>query len=443
MPKTKISGYRWRILALLFMATTINYMDRSIIGVLAPTLQDHVFHWSNSEYGYINIAFMIAYAIGMVVMGGLIDKFGTRIGYTLSIAIWATFSLMHAFVTRTMGWIGFAVARFGLGIGEAGNFPACIKTVAEWFPKKERAFATGIFNAGTNVGATLMPLIIPLFVLNNGKHWQFAFCITFILSIIWIILWWTTYKRPELHRKVTEKELTYILSDSVKETVQKIPWSSVLPVKETWAFAVAKLTDAVWWFYLFWGGLFLHAEFGLELKGLALPLIIIYLMADAGSIFGGWLSSAFIKRGWAINKSRKVTLLICSIIILPVVFATQTQNQWISVLLIGLAAGGHQAWSANVFTLVSDVFPKKATASVVGIGGMVGALASIAANFGLGHVLDNSGKIGYTFAFLIAGSLYLICLFFVHLIMPKMTPLNDDLKPVAPGDATAPGAPAA
>lgn len=430
MPKTKISGYRWRILALLFMATTINYMDRSIIGVLAPTLQDHVFHWSNTEYGYINIAFMCAYAIGMVVMGGLIDKFGTRIGYTLSIGIWATFSLLHAFVTRTMGWIGFAVARFGLGIGEAGNFPACIKTVAEWFPKKERAFATGIFNAGTNVGATIMPLIIPLFVWDNGKNWQFAFCITFILSIVWIILWWTTYKRPELHRKVSEQELDYILSDSVKETVQKIPWKNVLPVKETWAFAVAKLTDAVWWFYLFWGGLFLHAEFGLELKGLALPLIIIYLMADAGSIFGGWLSSAFIKRGWAINKSRKLTLLICAILILPVVFATQTQNQWISVLLIGLAAGGHQAWSANVFTLVSDVFPKKATASVVGIGGMVGALASIAANFGLGHVLDNSGKIGYTFAFLIAGSLYLICLLFVHLIMPKMTPLDDDLKPV-------------
>lgn len=432
MPKTKISGYRWRILALLFMATTINYMDRSIIGVLAPTLQDNVFHWSNTEYGYINIAFMIAYAIGMVVMGGLIDKFGTKIGYTLSISVWAFFSLMHAFVTRSMGWLGFAFARFGLGIGEAGNFPACIKTVAEWFPKKERAFATGIFNAGTNVGATIMPLIIPLFVLNNGKHWQYAFCITFGLSILWIILWWTTYKRPELHRKVTEKELNHILSDSVKENVQKIPWSRVLPVKETWAFGIAKLTDAVWWFYLFWGGLFLHAEFGLELKGLALPLIVIYLMADAGSIFGGWLSSSLIKRGWGINKSRKLTLLICAIIILPVVFATRTSNQWISVLLIGLAAGGHQAWSANVFTLVSDVFPKKATASVVGIGGMVGSIASIAANFGLGHVLDNSGKIGYTFAFLIAGSLYLFCLLFVHLIMPKMTPLDDSLKHVDP-----------
>lgn len=429
MPKTKISGYRWRILALLFMATTINYMDRSIIGVLAPTLQEHVFHWNNTEYGYINIAFMAAYAIGMLMMGGLIDKFGTRIGYTLSIGIWSIFSLLHAFVTKGMGWIGFAVARFGLGIGESGNFPACIKTVAEWFPKKERALATGIFNAGTNVGATLMPLIIPLFVMNNGKHWQIAFCITFVLSMIWVVLWLKTYRRPEVHSKVSDVELSHILSDSQQENLQRIPWKKVFPVKETWAFAVAKLTDAAWWFYLFWGGLFLHAEFNLQLKGLALPLIIIYLMADVGSVLGGWLSSKFIKRGWSINRSRKTTLLICAVVILPVVFATQTDNQWISVVLIGLAASGHQAWSANVFTLVSDVFPKKATASVVGIGGMVGSLASIAANFGLGHVLDNSGKVGYTFAFLIAGSMYLICLLVVHVIMPRMTPLNDDLKP--------------
>ncbi len=430
MERPLTSKYRYRILALLFMATTINYMDRSIIGVLAPTLQDHVFHWTNTEYGYINIAFMIAYAIGMLVMGGVIDKFGTKIGYTISIAIWSFFSMTHALVTRSMGWIGFAIARFGLGIGEAGNFPACIKTVAEWFPKKERALATGIFNAGTNVGATLMPLIIPLFVLNDGTHWHFAFFITFGLSIIWLILWWRTYKLPENHSKVSKKELQYILSDSEKENKERIPWKKVFPVKETWAFAVAKLTDAVWWFYLFWGGMFLHAEFGLELKGLALPLIIIYLIADAGSIFGGWLSSAFIKKGWSINKSRKTTLFICGCLILPVVFATQTDNQWISVLLIGLAAGGHQAWSANAFTLVSDVFPKKATASVTGIGGMIGAISSIIANFALGSVLDSSGKSGYFFAFLVAGSMYLICLFFIHLIMPKMTPLNDELKPI-------------
>lgn len=439
MPEKKISGFRWRILALLFMATTINYMDRSIIGVLAPTLQEHVFHWTNAQYGYITEAFMLAYAVGMLLMGWLIDKFGTKIGYTLSISIWAIFSLAHSFVTVAMGWIGFALARFGLGIGEAGNFPACIKTVAEWFPKKERALATGIFNAGTNVGATLMPLILPLFVLNDGKNWRYSFYITFSLSVIWIILWWRTYKRPEIHRKVSEKELEYILSDSVKESVQKIPWGKVLPVKETWAFAVAKITDSVWWFYLFWGSIFLHDKFDLQLKGLALPLIIIYVMADAGSIFGGWLSSAFIKKGWAVNKARKTTMFICAVIILPVIFATQTNDQWISVLLIGLAAGGHQAWSANIFTLVSDVFPKKATASVVGIGGMIGAAASIIAFFVLGHILDNSTKTGFFFAFLIAGSMYLICLLIVHLIMPKMTPLDDNLNHITGPAGADPG----
>lgn len=433
----KIGKFRWQILALVFMATTINYMDRSIMGVLAPTLQDHVFHWSNTEYGYINIAFMITYAIGMLVMGGIADKFGTKRGYALSIGIWSVFSMAHALVTKSMGWIGFAVARLGLGFGESGNFPNAIKAVAEWFPKKERALATGIFNAGTNVGATIMPLLIPLIVLNDGTHWEYTFFITFGLSVLWLILWWRTYKKPENHSKVSKEELDYILSDSEKETETRIPWKNVVPVKETWAYAIAKLPDAVWWFYLFWGGMFLNAEFGLSLSGLALPLIIIYFMADIGSIVGGWLSGAFIKRGWSINKSRKLTLLICGLAILPVVFATQTENQWIAVALIGLAAGGHQAWSANAYTLVSDVFPKKATASVTGIGGMIGALASIAANLGLGNLLDRSGVTGYFFAFLIAGSLYLICLLFIHIIMPKMSPLNEDLNHVRSDDNAA------
>ncbi len=427
----KIGKYRWRILALLFFATTINYMDRSIIGVLGPTLKDQVFHWSNEQYSYINISFMIAYALGMVIMGGVIDRMGTRFGYALSIGIWSFFSLMHAFITKGMSWIGFVVARFGLGIGESGNFPACIKTVAEWFPKKERALATGIFNAGSNVGAVLAPLVIPLIVTNEGKHWQYAFCITFVFSLTWIIIWLTIYKKPEKSLKLSPAELTHILSDSPPENEERIPWAKVLPLKETWAFAVAKIPDAVWWFYLFWGSFFLHAQFHLELKGLALPLIIIYVMADGGSILGGWLSSYFIKKGWTINRARKTTLLICGIIILPVVFATQTSNQWVSVLLIGLAASGHQAWSANAFTLASDVFPKKATASVVGIGGMVGGVVSIIAFFALGRVLDSSGKSAYLFAFLIAGFLYLVCLLIIHLIMPKMTPLNENLQKVS------------
>jgi ACS family hexuronate transporter-like MFS transporter len=403
-------------------------MDRSIIGVLGPTLKDHVFHWTNEQYAYINIAFKAAYAIGLLTMGGIIDKIGTKWGFTISIAIWSFFSLAHSFVTVAIGWVGFAVARFGLGIGEAGNFPACIKTVAEWFPKKERAFATGIFNAGSNVGAILAPLVIPMIVTNEGKNWQFAFFVTALFSFIWIILWNRIYNKPEFHKSLAKKELDYIVSDSVVESHEKIPWSKVLVVPETWAFATAKLTDAVWWFYLFWGAFFLHAQFGLELKGLALPLIIIYVIADIGSVAGGWLSSAFIKRGWTINKSRKITLLICALCILPVMFATQTNNQWIAVLLIALGAAGHQAWSANIFTLVSDVFPKKATGSVVGVGGMVGAVAGLVADLFLGKVLDSSGKEAYFFAFLIAGLLYLTVLGIVHLIMPKMTPLDDNLK---------------
>ncbi|GAA0554299.1 MFS transporter [Chitinophaga japonensis] len=412
----------------MFVATTINYVDRSIIGVLGPTLQNHVFHWTNTEYSNINFAFMIAYGLGMLLMGGLVDRVGTKIGYALSIGIWSIFSLSHALVTRSMGWIGFAVARFGLGIGEAGNFPSCIKTVAEWFPKKERAFATGIFNAGTNIGAILAPLIIPLVVMNDGTNWQFAFCITFVFSAIWLVLWLTTYRKPEVHPRVGKAELDHILSDTTAENSERLPWRRVFGLKETWAFAILKTTDAVWWFYLFWGGFFLHAQFGLELKGLALPMITIYVISDVGSIVGGWLSSAFIKRGWSINKSRKVTLLLCALLILPVAFATQTDNQWVAVVLIGLAAGGHQAWSANIFTVVSDVFPKKATASVVGIGGMVGALASAMANLGLGRVLDSSGKSGYFFAFLIAGSLYLTVLLIIHLMIPKMTPRDEHLR---------------
>ncbi|HLA57249.1 MAG TPA: MFS transporter [Puia sp.] len=431
MEKIKIGRYRWRILSLLFLATTINYVDRSIIGVLGPTLQAHVFHWTNAQYGYINVTFMIAYGIGMLLMGSIIDRIGTKKGYALSITIWSLFSLSHALVNRSMGWIGFAVARFGLGIGESGNFPSCIKTVAEWFPKKERALATGIFNAGTNVGATLAPLLIPLIVQDDGTNWQYAFCFTFLLSLIWLIVWLRTYQKPEHSKKLTEPELNHILSDSVAENTEKIAWRRIIGLKETWAFALGKVTDAVWWFYLFWGGFFLHAQFGLELKGLALPLIVIYFMADFGSIAGGWLSSNLIKKGWTVNRARKITFFICGLVILPVAFVTQTDNQWTAIVLIGLAAVGHQAWSANIFTVVSDVFPKKAVASVVGIGGLVGTLASALANFTLGRGLDSSGKSGYMVAFLIAGLLYPVILLFIHIIMPKMTPRDENLNYVS------------
>jgi len=505
---------------MLFAATTINYVDRSVLGVLGPTLQYKVFQWSDQDFALVNIAFKAAYAVGMLTMGAIIDRVGTRIGYMLSIGIWSIFGMLHAAVRPAFSLIGFSLARIGLGFGESGNFPAAIKTVAEWFPKKERAFATGIFNAGTGVGAILAPFMIPLIVWPDGTNWQFAFLTTGFFSAMWVVLWMRTYRRPEEHPKLSKEELAYINSDSAVETVtEKLPWRRVLPVRETWAYAVAKITDAVWWFYLFWGGKFLYDRYGLDIKGLGLPLIVIYVLAGGGSIAGGWLSSRLIKAGWTVNRARKTTMLICALFILPVMFSTQigtrfnvddrffdrlktetftaeetkivdghettqltqetvspeTQAKlrtmagqsfesarefidavgqiitaqeakraesalmnsarsdkmyWLSVFLIALAASGHQAWSANIFTLVSDVFPKKATASVTGIGGMVGAVAGLLADYSMGQVLTASGPSGYFFAFLLAGSCYLVILLVVHLIMPKMTPLDENLRRV-------------
>lgn len=425
----KIGNYRYRILALLMFATTINYFDRSIIGVMAPTLEK-LFGWTNSDYANIMISFKVAYAIGMISMGGLIDRLGTKKGYTLSIAIWSVFGMLHALVRPGFSIIGFAAARFGLGFGEAGNFPAAIKTTAEWFPKKDRAFATGLFNAATSVGAITAPFVVSWIVHENGKNWQIPFLITGALSAIWVFLWFRMYKKPEVHPKVSKEELAYIHSDSEAENEEKLPWKSVLNKRQTWAFSLAKMTDAVWWFYLFWGAKFLAVTFDVNINNIALPFFVIYILADAGSIFGGYLSGALMKKGWTVNKARKITLLICAIIILPVSFVAVTDSKWTAIILIGIAAAGHQAWSANIFTLVSDVFPKKATASVVGIGGMFGAVAGIIADKALGSVLDQAGNSGYFWAFLIAGSCYLIILGFVHLLMPHMTPLDENLKPI-------------
>jgi MFS transporter, ACS family, hexuronate transporter len=414
---------------MLFFALTINYFDRSLLGVLAPKLME-LFNWSNKDYALVNMSFKTAYAIGLLLMGRLIDRLGTRKGFTLSIIIWSIFGMLHATISKSFALIGFVLARFGLGFGEAGNFPASIKTVAEWFPKKERALATGIFNAATSIGAILAPIVVMFLVADNGDGWRYPFLLTGVLSGLWVIMWLKLYKKPEDNPKLSAAELKYILSDSEVETNEKIPWKKVLPLKQTWAFSLTKVLDAVWWFYLFWGGKFLFDQFGINIKTLALPLIIIYVLADFGSVLGGWLSSTLIKRGRSINFSRKITLLLCGIIILPVSFATKTDNQWIAIVLIGIAAAGHQAWSANVFTFASDIFPKKAIASVVGIGGMIGAISGIIADFSLGSVLDAQGKDGYFFAFLVAGTLYLIILGIVHWMMPTMTPLGDDLKPV-------------
>ncbi|MBK8389470.1 MAG: MFS transporter [Saprospiraceae bacterium] len=412
-------------------------MDRSIIGVLGPTLQYKVFNWSDVDYANINISFKVAYALGMLSMGAVIDKLGSRLGYAVSIIIWSVFGMLHAVIQPAFGLIGFILARFGLGLGEAGNFPAAIKTVAEWFPKNDRAFATGIFNAGSNVGAILAPLAIPLVVASNGDNWQYAFLLTGVFSLIWVILWLRFYKSPELHPKVSADELKYIQSGQNLDTgieLEKLNWRKVLPLRETWAFAIGKITDAAWWFYLFWGGKFLFDQFGLNIKKLAIPLMVIYLIADVGSIGGGWVSKYFIDKGWSINKARKTTLFLCTLFILPVMFTTQIKtsftvnDQLLAKMASAFAAGGHQAFSANLFTIPSDLFPKRAVASVVGIGGMIGALSGLVADFSLGQILQASGTAGYFFAFLGAGLVYLICLAIIHFLTPNMTPLNDNLK---------------
>jgi ACS family hexuronate transporter-like MFS transporter len=377
----KAGHYRYRILALVFMATTINYFDRSILGVLAPTLQN-LFGWTNKDYAAITVSFKIAYGIGLLFMGGFIDRYGTKIGYTLSIITWSIFGMLHAAIRQSFSLIGFMAARFGLGIGESGNFPAAIKTVAEWFPKKDRAFATGIFDASTSVGAILAPFIVGAIVTVEGKNWQVPFLMTGALSALWVFLWLKTYRKPELHPKVSEQELEYINSDSEEESTERIPWMKILPKRETWAFALTTITDAVWWFYLFWGAKFLGEQFGVDIKNIGLPFLVIFIMADAGSLIGGYASGALIKNGWSINS----------------------------------------------YTLVPDVFPKKATASVIGIGKMVGVGVSIIADLALGSVLDKAGNSGYLWAFIIAGLLYLVILFFVHLLMPMMTPMDDNLN---------------
>ncbi|MBW8190608.1 MFS transporter [Neiella marina] len=387
-----------------------------------------MFNWSNTDYAHIMIAFKVAYGLGLITMGRLIDQLGTKKGYTAAIGIWSLSGMAHALVQPSFSVIGFAMARFGLGFGESGHFPAANKTVAEWFPKKDRAFATGIFNAATSIGAIAAPFVVATIVHDDGTNWRIPFLITGFLSAIWLYFWWKWYKKPQDHEAITTQEFDYIHSDSVAETDAPLAWRKVIAKRETWAFATAKITDAVWYFFLFWGAKYLADKFGVDIKGIALPFFIYYAMADVGSIMGGYLSGRFIRGGWSINKARKITLLICALATLPLSYVAFTDNQWIAISLIGLAAAAHQAWSANILTLVSDIFPKKATASVTGIGGMVGVVAGIIADFSLGEMLDSAGNEGYFWAFLVAGMLYIVILGLVHLITPDMAPLDENLK---------------
>lgn len=417
----RVGKYRWMICAMLFFATTINYIDRQVLGILATDQHfKTAIGWNEAQYGYVNTVFQGAYAIGLLVVGRLMDRFGTRKGFSFAIVFWSVAAMCHALARSAFG---FGTARFFLGLGEAGNFPASIKTVAEWFPKKERALATGIFNSGSNIGAIVAPLVVPFIAVNYG--WQWAFIITGTLGFIWLIFWLLIYRRPEEHPKVQAAELAHIQSDP-SEPSTKIPWASLITLRQTWAFAIGKfLTDPIWWVYLFWLPKFLNSTYKLDITQIGLPLVVIYVVADVGSIGGGYLSSTLIKRGWTVNKARKLAMLICAVSVVPIVFAAKASNLWVAVGLIALAAAAHQGWSANIFTMTSDMFPRRAVGSVVGIGGMAGSIGGMLIATTVGLILQYTGS--YFPIFIMAGSAYLIALLVIQLIVPNLEPAKIDV----------------
>jgi ACS family hexuronate transporter-like MFS transporter len=424
---------RWAICALLFVAATINYVDRNVISLLKGTLQ-HEFGWSEVDYADIIFFFNLAYAVGFVVAGRVIDRIGTRPGFAIAIGIWSAAAMGHAFapavgghVAPILSWFGlgyaptvagFIAMRFLLGLGEAGNFPAALKTTAEWFPKRERALATGIFNSGTNVGALLTPIAVPVITLAYG--WQWAFAVTGALGFGWLALWLVLYRPPEEHPRLGAAELALIRSDP-PEPHGTVPWRQIVPHRQAWAFAIGKfLTDPIWWLYLYWVPDFLDRNYGLDLKNIGPPLIAIYLLADVGSIAGGWLSSSLLKHGWTTNRARKTAMLVCALAVTPMVFVAGVSHLWLAVAIIGLAAAAHQGWSANLFTLPSDMFPRQAVGSVVGFGGMFGAIGGMSIAKITGYILQATGS--YLVVFVISGCAYLTALGIVHLLAPTLEP---------------------
>ena len=412
---------RWIMLIYLFFATVLLYLDRSALGIMAPFLQKEI-GWSEQQYGNINTAFMIGYAICFLIMGAFVDKVGTKTGYAISMGLW---SLAQAATVLAKTWVGFAISRTGLSIGQSGNFPVANKVLAEWFPKKERALAVGLFNGGANMGTLLSPLVIPVIVSAFNNNWRAAFLWTLPLSGIWILTWLFFYSKPENHSMVKKEELDYINSDNEGINQEKIKWSVLLKSKEVWGICIGKfLADPIWWFYLFWGAKFLNGKFGLNLKEIGLPFFTIYLASWGGGIFLGWLSSKFLKAGWSLNKGRKMGFLICAVFALPVMLVPHLNNMWLAVTLIALAAGGHCGWSANIFSLMSDIFPRRATASVTGIGGFAGAVGGALIAQLVGGLLQNAGMDGYVLPFFIASIGYLIALTLIHILIPDIKPLN-------------------
>ena len=405
------------ICGLLFFATTVNYMDRQVIALLKPTLQIQ-FGWTENGYGNIVFAFTFAYAIGLLFIGKLIDRVGTRKGFSLAVFVWSAAAMAHAAASSVLQ---FGIARFSLGLGEAGSFPAAVKAVAEWFPKQERALATGLFNSGSNIGAVVAPLVVPWITSRFG--WRMAFIATGAVGFVWILFWLSLYHRPEEDAKVSAAELAYIQSDPqdrAADSKATVPWLTMLRLPQAWAIALGKFfTDPIWWVYLFWMPDFL-SKLGLSLTGMALPLFVIYSGACVGSIGGGWLSSAMLKRGWPLNASRKGALLVCALAVTPIMFAAHTRNAWLAASLIAIAAGAHQGWSANIYTLASDMFPRNAVASVVGFGTMAGAIGGMCIAKTVGYILQSTHS--YVPVFAMAGLAYLVAFGFVQVLAPRLRP---------------------
>jgi len=428
-----MSKYRWTICSLIFFATTINYLDRAVISLLKPYLAA-AFNWNKvqeaANYSNIEIAFKVAYAVGMLFAGRLVDKLGTKIGYAIATGLWSIAAVLHALATGTFG---FSIARVFLGVTEAGNFPAAIKATAEWFPKKERALATGIFNSGSNIGAIIAPLTVPLIAEKFG--WQWAFILTGAIGFIWLIFWFIYYEVPSKQKRLSQEEFDYIHSDKEEQILdgKKVSWLKLLQFKQTWAFAIGKfLTDPIWWFYLFWLPDFLLKQYGLKGTAVALPTAMVYVISSIGSVGGGYLPMKLMNKGWPVFRARKTSMLIYAFCVLPIVFAQVLGdvNMWLAVLVIGLAAAAHQAWSANIFTTVSDMFPKSATASVTGVGGMFGGLGGILLSLLVQKRMFvyyesiNQIQIGYYIMFFICAVAYLLAWAIMHFLVPKLKKID-------------------
>ena len=420
---SRVGRFRWVICALLFLGISKNYMDRQVLGVLKTTLQ-HDLGWNEIDYSNLVFAFQAAYAAGMVVIGRFIDRVGTRIGYGAAIVFWSFAAMAHAICNSVLS---FTFARAALGLGESAAFPASIKTVTEWFPQKERALATGLFNAGSNVGAIVTPLIVPWIAIHMG--WRSAFLIAGAAGFAWFLLWMVIYRPPEKHPRCSARELAYIRSGNDRVS-QKVRWVTLLRFRQTWAFLIPKfLTDPIWWFYLFWLPGFLQKGHDLNLAQVGLPLVVIYVISDAGSVAGGWLSSRLIRAGSSVNAARKTAMLVCAACVVPIIFVYSGRGLWLSVVLIGLAAAAHQGFSANLFTTASDMFPREAVASVVGIGGMAGGIGGMLIAKVVGYVLQATG--GYLIPFLIAGSSYLLAMLLMQILSPRLNRIEDLQAPGA------------